>query len=671
MKVKSFFIFYLFLNALTFLVSCSKDDLGTEDSSIHSQNQILVGSKWIHEDWDYSIGDDYIGTHDYSINIYFYSNSEGLIYRGQKDNYSDVGGSSYRAVAHFNFNVSGNKIKIEYITDEISDADFSSFTISGNKILADGIEFQKKSLTSDDYDWLATLHGSTGECFWYHDLQKTLYIVGEGEMADYKSFNATPWSKRAFNALKVDDGVTSIGNNAFAYQSLGEVDLPYSSLVRVGENAFSNSCIPEVRLGDNVKEIGSSAFSGCSYLSNISLPENIEYIGDFAFSECKSASLFHTKKLREIGKYAFMGCKVSSFTDSEVLEKVGAGAFTNLSFSKLTLPNSLKTIEHLAFQGNCTEIHIGTGLVNVTGTPFYPAQTGKLYVNQNTPLSLTQDILVPASGWTLYVPEDCKSAYSQAKYWKNFKNMAEDATLESGKEPNGDNDDSDNDDNNSDGSNDNGTDNLVIPQTYMIDGVPYKKIKVERGGTLPAFYIMQTELPPNSEFQIAGINFGVLNVADNEGVYKSEFREFIRAVREKTGISFRLPTKEEWMFAAKGGLKSQGYTYSGSNNIDDVAWYKGNCDGIHDIATKAPNELGLYDMSGNYAEVCNDTQDLYYIDGAVCGGCWEDVSSDCKSSSWRDIIRTGNIVGTTIKEKNAFDVRIITVRLVFDEPNVN
>lgn len=667
MKVK---LFCLFLDILIFLASCSKDDLGTEDSNTNPQNQILVGSKWIYEDWDYSIGDDYIGTHDYAINIYFYSDSEGLIYRGQKDNYSDVEGSNYRAVAYFNFNLSGNKIKIAYITDAISDADFSSFVISGNKILADGIEFQKKSLSSDDYDWLATLHGRTGECFWYHDLQKTLYIVGKGEMADYRSFNTTPWSKRAFNVLNVDDGVTSIGNNAFAYQSLGEVNLPYSSLVRVGDNAFSNSCIPEVRLGDNVKEIGFGAFSGCSYLSNISLPENIEYIGDYAFSECKSASLFNTKKLKEIGKYAFMGCKVSSFTDSEVLEKVGSGAFTNLSFSKLILPNSLKTIENLSFQGNYSEIHIGAELINVTGTPFYPSKTGKLYVNQTKPLSLTCDILVPASEWTLYVPEGSKSAYSQAQYWKNFKNMVEDATLESEKEPDEDNNSNNNDmgDDNSDDNNNNGTNDIVIPETYMIDGVFYRMIRVERRNQ-PDFYIMQTELPPNSEFQIGDNNFGRLNIVDNEAVYKSEFRDFINNVREKTGLSFRLPTKEEWMFAAKGGINSKGYIYSGSNNIDDVAWYKDNCNSIHNIATKVPNELGLYDMSGNYAEVCNDTQDLYYVDGTVCGGSWEDTSYDCKGSSWRDIPRTGYITGTDIFEKNSFDARRITVRLVFTAPN--
>lgn len=74
-------------------------------------------------------------------------------------------------------------------------------------------------------------------------------------------------------------------------------------------------------------------------------------------------------------------------------------------------------------------------------------------------------------------------------------------------------------------------------------------------------------------------------------------------------------------------------------------------------------------MSRNYADVCNDTQDLYYVDGTVCGGSWADISYDCKASSWRDIPRTGYIIGTDIYEKNFFDARRITIRLVLTVPN--
>ena len=75
----------------------------------------------------------------------------------------------------------------------------------------------------------------------------------------------------------------------------------------------------------------------------------------------------------------------------------------------------------------------------------------------------------------------------------------------------------------------------------------------------------------------------------------------------------RLPTEAEWEFAARGGNSSNGYTYSGSNNIDEVGWYSDNSDSApHEIGTKNPNELGIYDMTGNASEWCRDFFDENY-----------------------------------------------------------
>lgn len=207
------------------------------------------------------------------------------------------------------------------------------------------------------------------------------------------------------------------------------------------------------------------------------------------------------------------------------------------------------------------------------------------------------------------------------------------------------------------------------PITYTIDGKTFKMIKVTGGG-LKTFYIMQTELPVNSDLVIGTVTIGKLNRNNSRAINSNRMKFFLDELRQVTGIPFRMPTKEEWQYAARGGQKESNYIYSGSDNIEDVAWYKGNSEKTgHTIAQKSPNALGLYDMSGNYSEMCNDILDpkwYCYVDGPLCGGNWNDVASSCKVNSWINSPTSGKIPGTLDwSEDGAFDTNYITIRLVY------
>ena len=127
--------------------------------------------------------------------------------------------------------------------------------------------------------------------------------------------------------------------------------------------------------------------------------------------------------------------------------------------------------------------------------------------------------------------------------------------------------------------------------------------------TLSSYYIGKTEVTQALWQAVMGSNPSYFKGSDRpvEWVSWDDCQEFIQKLNRLTGRNFRLPTEAEWEFACRGGNNSRGYKYSGSNVIDDVAWYLGNS-GLkaYPVATKAPNELGIYDMSGNVWEWCND-----------------------------------------------------------------
>lgn len=132
--------------------------------------------------------------------------------------------------------------------------------------------------------------------------------------------------------------------------------------------------------------------------------------------------------------------------------------------------------------------------------------------------------------------------------------------------------------------------------------------------TVSDFYIGKYEVTQAQWRAVMGSNPSNFK-GDNlpvEQVSWNDIQKFITKLNTMTGKTFRLPTEAEWEYAARGGNKSKGYKYSGSNTLDNVAWYANNSSSkTHPVGQKQPNELGIYDMSGNVHEWCQDRYGKY------------------------------------------------------------
>ncbi len=209
---------------------------------------------------------------------------------------------------------------------------------------------------------------------------------------------------------------------------------------------------------------------------------------------------------------------------------------------------------------------------------------------------------------------------------------------------------------------------LPDESVIAVKGVYFKMVRVS-GGTfrmgsvagdsdeqpvhevaLKDYMIGETEVTQELWEAVMGTNPSCFkgNKKPVECVSWDDCQMFISKLNKLTGCNFRLPTEAEWEFAARGGVSGKGLNYSGSKVVGSVAWYSSNSNSTtHDVATKAANELGVYDMSGNVWEWCQDWYDTEYYSSSVVnsptgpssgayrvfrGGSWCLAASLCRSS---------------------------------------
>ncbi|MDH6304853.1 formylglycine-generating enzyme required for sulfatase activity [Parabacteroides sp. PF5-5] len=132
--------------------------------------------------------------------------------------------------------------------------------------------------------------------------------------------------------------------------------------------------------------------------------------------------------------------------------------------------------------------------------------------------------------------------------------------------------------------------------------------------TLDSYYIGKYEVTQLQWKQVMGNNPSYFkdDRLPVENVNWDDIQEFIAKLNAITGKKYRLPTEAEWEYAARGGNKGRGYQYSGSYMIEHIAWYDDNSGKKpNPVGTKGPNELGIYDMTGNVWELCHDWYGAY------------------------------------------------------------